>query len=188
MPTPGGSGGDWRVLLLSRLGAPANNLNIDALQWWADSEGMPDWENNWLATTYDGYGGTVVNSAGVKAYPTVADGVAATAATLDYGAYSGVVGALRQGSSLVDIWTEINSSPWCAHCQNGDYPVVLLHNLGAAPPPGGPGGGGPPPPPPTGQAAAESAWDDVREAFAGTANSQIGHMISLSEWVRNARQ
>lgn len=190
MPRPSPGGGDWRILLLSALNAPQSNLCIDALQWWADSEGMPAYANNWLATTEDGYGGVPYNSTGVKAYPTITDGVDATAATLGAGTYRNLVAALQSGTSLQDIWSEVNSSPWCAGCQAGLYPVVLFRHLGATPSPTPPSG--PPPPPPPGptpeQHAAVTAWGLVQDAMHPTANRQIGQLQAISNAVRQVRK
>lgn len=189
MPVPGPHAGDWRYVLLDVLGAPQSPLCADALQWWADSEGMPSWANNWLATTEPGFGGVIYNSAGVRAYPTLADGVDATAATLGFGAYRGVVAAFRAGTSLQDIWAEVNSSPWCGGCQGGLYPVVLFRNLGATPSPNPPPG--PPPPPPggggTGKAQATAAWGDVQTALYQTANSQIARILAIQNAAREFR-
>jgi Putative peptidoglycan binding domain len=115
----------WESDLLAKIGAAATANKITALSLWAQSEGTPASWNNWLATTLDGYGGIDVNSDGVKAYPTETDGVDATAATLQGGAYSGVIAAFRGSGNYDAIWSAINASPWCAHCQNGQYPVAL---------------------------------------------------------------
>lgn len=182
--------GDWRALLLGALSAPVTDINLEALEWWAESEGMPAWENNWLATTIDGYGGYPVNSAGVKAYPTVQDGVDATAATLQFSAYADVVRGLQQGNSLSTIWLAVNGSPWCSQCQGGLYPVVLYNNLGATQPPPPP----PPPPPPgggggtTAGARVESAWDDVRQAGSDGTSGHLRYWSSLQDIVRKARR
>jgi len=118
---------DWRVAICDILGAPSTGTNLAALHYWAVSEGMPDRYNNWLATTQDGYGGTVVNSVGVKAYPSVEDGAAATVKTLTNGRYNGVVEQLRYGKSIVQLYAAINDSPWCGGCQGGHYPIALYN-------------------------------------------------------------
>lgn len=119
------AGHDWRALVLDQLGAPTSDDNVRALQLWHQSEGTPEDWNNWLATTIDGHGGRIVNSAGVKQYPTVEDGVAATVATLRLSYYDLVVKHLQTGAALVDIFSAINQSPWCGGCQGGHYPLVL---------------------------------------------------------------
>lgn len=182
--------GDWRVLLLGALRAPSTTVNLDALAWWQQSEGTPPSWNNWLATTWSGYGGRDVNSAGVKAYPTVGDGVAATAATLYLSPYHAVITALRTGTSTEEIWAAINQSPWCAHCQGGRYPVAIWDHIpsGApapqvsiAPPATAPGGGTP-------QYRAVAAWDDVRTALYRTANQQLSRMSQATAQIRRSRR
>jgi hypothetical protein len=123
------------VSLLHAMGAPANNRTIGAMQYWAASEGMNPAYNNPLATTEPGYGGYTVNNVGVRAYPTEADGVAATWATLQNGYYNGVVAAFRRDAPWAQIWQAINQTPWCGGCQNGRYPVALYDALGGNPAP-----------------------------------------------------
>lgn len=190
MPEYPGQSNSWQFQVLEAIGAAPSELTMNAMSWWAESEGMPASENNWLATTIGGYGGYPVNSAGVMAYPSQGAGVAATAATLRLPAYSGVVAAFRDGNSLSYIWSEINASPWCAHCQGGKYPVVLYDNLGAnvstAPLPTAPSTA--PAPAPRGQAAASGAWDDVRLAMGRPASHQIGVADQLAARAKGARR
>lgn len=182
--------GDWRYGVLAALGAPDTPANLDALGWWAQSEGTPSWWHNWLATTQPGYGGTDVNSAGVKAYPTLDDGIAATVATLSGSAYSRVVQALRAGNSLTAIFDAVNASPWCYGCQAGHYPVVLYDHLGTSLPAGG---GKPPPPragsgPPPEQYAAGEAYDDFRTALSRGSANEFHSWHLLMDYVRSARR
>lgn len=158
---------DWIPPVLEALAAPVNLVTEVALMKWAQSEGMPTWENNWLATTYDGYGGYDVNGVGVKAYPTLADGVGATVATLRLGYYTGIVAALRQGTTLAAIYRAINASPWCRGCQGGRYPVALAQAVAAGPGPS-------PAPAPIGvetggtNNTANNAWEQVRRWYSTT--------------------
>ena len=181
---------DWKALVLYELNAPLSELNNDALQWWADSEGMPASDNNWLATTIGGFGGYPVNSVGVKAYPTVQAGAQATVATLQGGAYAGVVNAFRDGNSLVDIWQQVNASPWCRGCQNGLYPVVLFRNLGATPTTSPPPNSGPPPtrPPQDAKDQVSIAWGDLANAHRVTTTRWIGTLAAYSDRFRKARK
>lgn len=181
---------DWRGLLLEALSAPLSEVNVDALTWWAQSEGMPAWENNWLATTLNCCGGYPVNGVGVRAYPTVQDGVNATAQTLRGSAYNGVVSTLIDGSSLEDIWSAVNASPWCSGCQNGLYPVVLFNNIHAV-------ATGPPPPhpgPPTGTYpppqvnATVAAWDNVRQAQGHGTSGYLDTWTRIRTMMRRARR
>lgn len=109
------------------LGAPSTGVNLEALHYWAVSEGMPTSYNNWLATTQNGFGGRVVNSVGVKAYPSVEDGAAATVKTLSNGHYPAIIEQLRYGKSIVQLYAAINDSPWCGGCQGGHYPIALFN-------------------------------------------------------------
>lgn len=181
---------DWRGLVLEGIAAPLSELNVDALQWWADSEGMPLSENNWLATTLAGYGGYAVNSAGVKAYPTVEAGAQATAATLLLPAYRNVVTAFQDGNSLVDIWQTINSSPWCSRCQNGLYPVVLFNNLHATPTTSPPPNPAPPPsaPPQSVKDQVSVAWGDLANAHRLGTGQWIGTLAAFTDRFRKARK
>ena len=136
--------------VMEDIGGPYNENTLEALLLWAQSEGTPDSWNNPLATTLDCCGGTNVNSAGVKAYPTVNDGTAATWRTLQGSGYAAVRKAIRDNDSWSDIWSAVNASPWCSGCQSGLYPVALYDAIKAgghipAPPPGGSGGGNPAP-------------------------------------------
>lgn len=135
---------DWVAQLLAKMGAPDNGVTRSALYGWADSEGMPAWENNWLATTLDCCGCSKVNSSGVCAYPDVPSGVEAIWQTLQGSAYSSIVYWFKRGDNIREIYAAINQSPWCSGCQNGHYPVVLYDSIsrGGNPPTptGGPGG------------------------------------------------
>lgn len=140
---------DWRKAVLDIMGAPATGTNLTVLSTWAVSEGMPAGYNNWLATTENGYGGRVVNSVGVKAYPSIENGAAATVKTLSNGRYNDVLKALRDGTSLTRAFAAINQSPWCGGCQSGHYPIALYNYIidvqhGHVPPPSP----SPPEPPP----------------------------------------
>lgn len=115
----------WQADVLNGIGAPVTATGVRALTLWAGSEGMPAWENNWLATTEPGFTGTPINATGVRAYPTEPKGVAATVATLDGLSYAAVVDAFKNGGQLVSVWSAVNSSPWCSGCQSGHYPVQL---------------------------------------------------------------
>lgn len=138
------------AIVMELIGGPYDGNTLTALTLWADSEGTPDSWNNPLATTEPGFGGYDVNSAGVKAYPSEQAGAEATKATLDYGAYSAVVRAIRDNASWYSIWSAVNQSPWCGGCQGGRYPIALYDALGREghiPPPPRPSPPGPPSPP-----------------------------------------
>lgn len=181
---------DWRGLLLEALSCPLSEVNVDALQWWADSEGTPAGWNNWLATTLSGFGGVSVNGAGVKAYPSVQAGVDATAATLRGSAYRNVITALQDGNSFHEIWSAINSSPWCSHCQGGLYPIVLFQHLGAVATGPAPGSFGPPSGSysPTQQNRAAAAWSGLSHQVIGGTNKHLSEFDRIISVARRARR
>jgi hypothetical protein len=132
VPVTGGSGSPWQQDLLLAMGAAQIPTNINALGWWADSEGLPSDLHNWLGTTMAGYGGSDYNAAHVKRYPTRAAGVAATLATLQLAPYVVILRAFQSGQTLRHLWQAINGSPWCPRCQAGSYPQALYQQLGGA--------------------------------------------------------
>jgi hypothetical protein len=96
----------WTAVLAG-IGAPPTSQNINSLTAWRTKESPwnaqpPDgalYTHNPLNTTMPGFGATGnVNSVGVKIYPTPADGVAATVATLH--GYPSILMALRSGRGL----------------------------------------------------------------------------------------
>lgn len=170
----------WQGDLLAAIGAPETQSNLNALEWWAESEGMPAWENNWLATTIGGFGGVDVNGVGVKAYPSETAGVQALQATLEGGGYDAVLAAFRTNAPYGTIWTAINRSGWCSGCQSGLYPVVLYQHTGE-------GGGGPVSPNPTPQAA--PAGGDAHNAyhfFLDYMNTQVPNYVTGLGWIEAA--
>lgn len=152
-PTRSGIGvspSDWRVQLLTRLGAPVTWPNLDALQAWALSESGYNSSYgtnlagplafNPLAIT-DSYGVPTVgdvNSAGVKAFGSTAAGVDATAIFLEHG-YQPVIQALKDSNPKA-LFSAVNQSGWCSGCEGGQYPVALASWLGGSSFPGEHGG------------------------------------------------
>lgn len=100
---------DWIQSFLGSIGAPATQANISSVSSWIAHESSwssspPDgalYTNNPLNTTEPGFGATGnVNSVGVKIYPTVADGLAATQAVITNGRYEDILMVLRGGGGL----------------------------------------------------------------------------------------
>lgn len=88
----------WAYAVLAAIGAPGTDTNLASLWRWTQGEkpgGQPTQWNNPLNTTQDYTGGTSVNSAGVKAYPDLQAGAAATAQTLSNGYYPDVLANLK---------------------------------------------------------------------------------------------
>jgi hypothetical protein len=109
----GGSGGNvpdvsatasqtqWNTALLKAIGAPVTQANLQSLaNWESKEEPTNDWAhwNNPLNTTVGA--GTPVNSAGVKQFSTLQEGLGATAATLEQGNFQALRMALISGQGL----------------------------------------------------------------------------------------
>lgn len=132
--TPGA--GDWKVALLTALGAPPSPANLKALELWHTSEGTSLSTNNWLAIS-DGanrwpHGACLAQCGGnspIYAFPSQAVGVQATAAFLHGSYYTAVVNAFRQNQGMASIFQAINQSKWCSGCQSGHYPIALYQGL-----------------------------------------------------------
>ncbi|HXA33025.1 MAG TPA: hypothetical protein VNV87_12255 [Acidimicrobiales bacterium] len=138
---------EWEYELLRYLGTPAplTNDGMDAqypnsllaLNLWAQSEGSVT--NNALATSGRGAGATTCvaqcgSSSPIYEYDNVADGVAQMGRFLQGSFYTKIVSSLVGNASLSDIFSAINSSPWCKGCQSGQYPVALSQAVGGKSP------------------------------------------------------
>jgi murein DD-endopeptidase MepM/ murein hydrolase activator NlpD len=111
----------WATQLLTAMGAPVTDTNINALTTWQSREGG-HWENsasfNPLNTTYDPdkkY--ESMNSVGVRRYPSWDEGIAATVNTLtgnnaDSRGYTAIVNALKGGADTATILSAISNSAW----------------------------------------------------------------------------
>lgn len=121
----------WITLTLKQLGAPTNDLNVQALLAWAASEGMPASANNPLAASDQIAGAKPTPGYSEPTYPSAQAAATLYVAKLTSATYANVGDALRQGTSLQSIWFAINQSPWCAGCQAGHYPAVLWNEVKA---------------------------------------------------------
>jgi hypothetical protein len=101
----------WSEAILTALGDPLTSANIISIGYWMQNEaGSPPsgivGENNPINVSEPGYGGTQIQYEApgyyLMSYPTVQDGVQATAAYLNNGSYSGILSALKQGAGLTD--------------------------------------------------------------------------------------
>lgn len=99
----------WSEAILKGLGAPITDANVISLGYWMQNEaGSPPYgivgANNPINVSQPGYGGTPIKSEGggysLYSYPSVPDGVGATVAYLNNGAYSLIVAALKAGDGL----------------------------------------------------------------------------------------
>jgi hypothetical protein len=83
---------------------------------------------NPLATTYPMPGSTVFNSAGVRNYASLSQGLEATRLTLrsaGYG-YGAILSDLAASADPLTTAQAINASSWCHGCANGRYVVGLV--------------------------------------------------------------
>ena len=97
--------------VLQSLGAPQTAENVRAIVAWAQAEGTAA-SFNPLATTENAPGATSFNRVGVKNYPTYAEGVQATVATLTNGRYANILAALADGTSAQQVAQAVAQSPW----------------------------------------------------------------------------
>lgn len=105
----------WAQALLGYLGLPVTAQNLTAITAWELAEGG-NWFNsaryNPLDTTMDEPGASAMNSVGVKAYTSWAEGFTATVATLDNGLYGPILAALRKGDDALAVAAAVAASPW----------------------------------------------------------------------------
>jgi hypothetical protein len=116
-PQPQVQAPGWVADLLNALKAPISAGNVSKLEAWNACEGnatggsgLPI--NNPFNTTLSGYGGSSVNSAGVKHYPSWSGGLQATIDTLQANRYKSVVTNLQQDGPGGDFATAVGSSGW----------------------------------------------------------------------------
>jgi hypothetical protein len=91
----------WAKGVLLGIGAPATDVNLTNLWAWTTAESPiqdPMRWNNPLNTTQPGPGASIVNTAGVRSYPSVDSGITATVQMLLNGYYPALVEALRSGT------------------------------------------------------------------------------------------
>ena len=128
----GGSGmtityGQWAAKFLASLGAPTDHRNQVVMVAWESAEGtLASW--NPLATTYDMAGATQFNSAGVRNYRSLADGIQAIIMTLGIPGhgYESIVADLRARDDPMTTAGAINASDWCHGCAGGQYVIELV--------------------------------------------------------------
>ena len=105
----------WAVALLTSGGWPRTACNIGAITAWENAEGG-NWANsarfNPLDTTEPQPGSYPMNSVGVQAYTSWAEGFRATLTTLANGNYGGILAALAAGDSAQAVAVAVAASPW----------------------------------------------------------------------------
>jgi hypothetical protein len=96
--------------LLAKLGLPVTPDNLAFLDAWQKAEGGSD--DNPFNTSQKWQGATIFNGDGVKRYASMEDGVEATAKTLRYGRYRGIVEALREGNNAHQAAVALANTAW----------------------------------------------------------------------------
>lgn len=108
---------NWATAILAGIGAPASSQNVAKLSAWNACEGNLSGHsglgaNNPFNTTLNYGGGVSVNSAGVKDYPSLSVGIAATIQTMLGSRYTAIVSNLRNSGSDSEFASAVGSSPW----------------------------------------------------------------------------
>lgn len=105
--------------VLTDLGLPHGQAQTTAMLAWSAAEsgtepcdGRSGARYNPLNTTMPAPGASNFNSVGVKNYPSLAEGVAATAGTLRLAPYIGIRSVLSHGGSLQAFGQAVEASPW----------------------------------------------------------------------------
>jgi hypothetical protein len=126
----------WAGLFLKELGAPICSDNLIVVITWEAQESTAAAFNP-LATTWTTADAGAFNSAGVKNYPSLEDGLQATVDTLELGSSTYLYGPVLQdlGSCASASMTAaaINASAWCRGCAGGAYATGLLPEVQADP-------------------------------------------------------
>jgi hypothetical protein len=110
--TPTGTNQEaWSEAILTQLGDPLTSANIISIGYWMQNEaGQPPTglvgQNNPINVSQDGYGGVPIQDDGnginfLMSYPTVTDGLQATAAFLSSGSYPVILADLKSGIGLM---------------------------------------------------------------------------------------
>lgn len=129
--------------VLQGMGAPVNPTNIAFLSAWFNREGTRA-QYNPLATTQGAPGATQFNSVGVKNYPSLAVGIAATIQTLENGRYGDIVAALKSGTASVDAtYKGLHTWSGGGYSSLSGIGTTYSGNQGTSVGGGSPGGGAP---------------------------------------------
>jgi len=124
--TPATFGG-WASAFLSAAGFSQSRNNLVVMVAWQTAE-YTDARWNPLATTYPMAGSSIFNSAGVRNYASLGQGIQATIDTLRASGY-GYEAILSDLAASADPYTTagaINASSWCHGCAGGNYVIGLI--------------------------------------------------------------
>ena len=112
---PSGSARTWAVEFLTAIREPVTGCNVGAITAWEAAEGggvTNDAAYNPLNTARTEPGSWTVNSAGVQAFPSWPEGLAANVAAITNGLYGPVLAALRAGNDAQGVADAVGASPW----------------------------------------------------------------------------
>ena len=127
---PSGSARTWAVEFLTAIGEPVTGCNVGAITAWEAAEGggvTNDAAYNPLNTARLEPGSWTVNSAGVQAFPSWSEGLAANVAAITNGLYGPVLAALRAGNDAQGVADAVGASPW------GTSPFTAALSMTGAP-------------------------------------------------------
>jgi len=115
------------------MGLQETSNNINSLVSWGVAEGggfgggVPAEQaatNNVLNTSETGFGATLANGRTEPAYPTLQDGIQATAATLDNGNYVAILNDLQRSAPPSETLSAVVDSDWAASHYGGSIPLA----------------------------------------------------------------
>ena len=121
---------NFYMKLLESLGAPVSDENMKFMYAWRQAEGNGG-KYNPFNTTWNMPGSTTMNSAGVRNYSSLEDGMVATIKTLKNGYYNCIVSGLKDDIGASNIARCESLKTW----GTGDLvgKVVASYNSGANP-------------------------------------------------------
>jgi hypothetical protein len=119
--------GEWAGALLGSLGVSNCQNNLVVVVAWETTEyTAASW--NPLATTYPMPGSTRFNSAGVRNYGSLGQGLEATTSTLRLpgNGYESILAGLAACADPMATGQAINASLWCRGCSGGAYVTAII--------------------------------------------------------------
>jgi hypothetical protein len=122
--------GKWAAAFLGELDDPITHNNLVVLVAWETAE-FTSAKWNPLATTYPMSGATTYNSAGVRNYLSLGQGLDASRLTLSrfgYG-YESILVNLKRSADPMTTAESIRDSSWCGGCSDGQYVVELIPSV-----------------------------------------------------------
>jgi len=129
----------WAQYLLQYMGLPETSNNINSLVSWGVAEGggfgggvSADQAatNNVLNTSDTGFGAILANGRTEPAYPTLQDGIQATAATLGNGNYGAILNDLQESAPPSETLSAVVDSDWAASHYGGSIPLASASAAG----------------------------------------------------------